>query len=313
MAKKDKADNAAVGTEPKKKKKSRHILLKLILIVLLVGIVYFGNFYMRAKTICNAIEQDAFTVTVEADRTQKAPGWMGKIVSFLRKGEEVDLNHYRIEGGYSHGTMEGTLMIGTQNVVLTDFMIRDDVSLVDIGGIYNRVRSYTIGDNALLDKMIPEWGIVPYVPMNTLGKLMSNSKIKDSDMVSKIETMRGSVTQGPVFLLLMSADEKSFLGNKYVYHITADDKRIARLEKLAGASLELNPETDIQMTVAIKKKGVVAIDVACKRLPNGEYENMALHLELTPYEVKETNPGYVKEEDSEKFFELFEMIKSFFL
>lgn len=296
-----------------KKKKSHHILPMLIAIFILVVGGYFACLYMRANTFCKAVEKDEFVVWLEADSTKKVPSWLTKLVEFINDGEEVKLSHYRIEGGYSNGVLEGNLMVGTQRIELTDFILQENLSLVDIGGVFNNVRKLMVGDNALLNKIVPEWTIVPYVPFNTMGKVIGNEDLKNSELVGQIESLKGEIKPIAVMGLLLSADEKTFLGSKYTYHITGEDKRIATLEQLSGRDFDIAPDTDVTMEIEFLKGGVVSVDITCNKLSAGQYENVILHLELTEYTLQKKDPEYVKEEDADQFLKLFEVIKNFFL
>lgn len=295
------------------KKKSHHIVPMIIMFALAVVAIYFINIYWRANQICEAIEKDEFVLVVDADRTKKAPEWLTKVVSYLNQGEEINLSHYRVQGGYCKGNLEGTLMVGEQKVELTSFVLRHDISLLNVGDTYNRVRDYAVGDSMLMSKLVPEWTLVPYVSFDTLGQLTGNEKLKNSDWVNRIEQVSGELKPSTIFGMLLAADEKSLMGTKYSYHITGEDNRIALLEKVSGKNLQLSPDTDIQLTIEIQEKDKIGVDMVCNKLPEGEYENVVLHADLNSYQLQDPNPEYVKEEDAEVFIELFELIKAFFL
>ncbi len=156
--------------------------------------------------------------------------------------DEADWERLQLQGGYDTETVELSVYDG-QDALLTRLYLTQDCQAIDLHVIYDRAYEHLTERIGLLSHLLPQWSIGDYVALQQLqyafglelGKSESGKPEygKFPDFEAGLERLRSKLSLPMLCGAILAADQWDREEQKLVYHITAADKRLALVQKLA--------------------------------------------------------------------------------
>ncbi len=156
--------------------------------------------------------------------------------------DEADWERLKLQGGYDTETVELSVYDG-QDELLTRLYLTQDCQAMDLHAIYDRAYDHLTERIGLLSHLLPQWSLGDYVALRQLqyafGLELGKSEPgkpesgKLPDFEAGLERLQSKLSLPTLCGVILAADQWDREAQKLVYHITADDKRLALIQGIA--------------------------------------------------------------------------------
>lgn len=231
-------------------KKKRHWIWKilgvLLLLILIVTVILAIWLVPKARRLQRALTAQNCAVTAKVRLNPQALSAdqqkFLQSLSLLTGLEQADWEQLKLQGGYEAEKVELNVYDG-QDALLTRLYLTQDCQAMDLHVIYDRAYDHLTKQLGLLSHLLPQWSFGDYVALQQLeyafglklGKTESGKQEfeKFPDLEAALERLQSKVSLPVMCGVILAADQWNRETQELVYHITADDKRLALVQGLA--------------------------------------------------------------------------------
>lgn len=151
--------------------------------------------------------------------------------------DEADWERLKLQGGYDTETVELSVYDG-QDELLTRLYLTQECQAIDLHAVYDRAYDHLTERIGLLSHLLPQWSLGDYVALQQLQyafglELGKSESGKLPDFEAGLERLQSKLSLPTLCGAILAADQWDREAQKLVYHITADDKRLALIQGIA--------------------------------------------------------------------------------
>lgn len=222
------------------KKKKRHPFLALLGILLLVLVAALVILAVRivpaASRLQSALQARSCAITIKASLDQQAltddqQKFLQRL-SMLTGVEQAQWGELTLQGGYDGDALQLAVYSG-QDTLLTQLYLTQDCQAMDIHAIYDRAYAHLTERVGLLALVLPQWSFGDYISLQQLEYAFGLQLGELPDIRGRLEQFQARLSLPLMCGAILGADEWNRDSRRLVYHITADDRRLALAQQLA--------------------------------------------------------------------------------